>query len=110
MHNAFQKSPHQSRRDRLSPLDLSQKLSSPSPVDDGIIRDIDPSAPGGVIRGSSLFLLDVNCGDQSEREYLGRIWARLGVGRDGFLDRSELGAVCECVGREKFPAEVSSSV
>ena len=83
-------------------------MSSPSPVDDGIIRDIDPSAPGGVIRGS-LFLLDVNCGDQSEREYLGRIWARLGVGRGGFLDRSELGAVCECVGREKFPTEVSSS-
>lgn len=100
----FQKSPRQSRRERLSPSDLSNKLTSSSPVDAGIVRDLEPSATGDL--PGSLFLLDVNCGEQSEREYLGRIWARLGVGKDGFLDRDELGAVCECVGREKFPKEV----
>ena len=47
----------------------------------------------------------------NEREYLRSIWRRLGVGGpegsdQGFLDRKELGEVCECIGMEKLPEEV----
>ncbi|XP_040583976.1 uncharacterized protein [Lepeophtheirus salmonis] len=44
--------------------------------------------------------------DSSEEEYLRSIWAKLGVGQDGFLDRNELSIVCQCIGMEKLPDEV----
>ncbi|XP_068085274.1 ninein homolog [Anabrus simplex] len=42
----------------------------------------------------------------SEEECLRAAWERLGVGRDGFLDRSELALVCECIGMERVAEEV----
>ena len=48
----------------------------------------------------------------NEREYLKSIWNRLGVGcsgsdkEGGYLNRKELGEVCECIGMEKLPDEV----
>ena len=46
---------------------------------------------------------------ENEEECLRATWERLGVGKDGFLDRGELALVCECIGMEKVAEEVSLS-
>lgn len=43
---------------------------------------------------------------ENEEECLRSAWERLGVGKDGFLDRGELALVCECIGMEKVAEEV----
>ncbi|XP_069682969.1 ninein homolog isoform X2 [Periplaneta americana] len=43
---------------------------------------------------------------ENEEECLRAAWERLGVGKDGFLDRGELALVCECIGMEKVAEEV----
>ncbi|XP_069682970.1 ninein homolog isoform X3 [Periplaneta americana] len=42
---------------------------------------------------------------ENEEECLRAAWERLGVGKDGFLDRGELALVCECIGMEKVAEE-----
>lgn len=44
--------------------------------------------------------------NENEEECLRAAWERLGVGKDGFLDRRELALVCECIGMEKVEEEV----
>jgi hypothetical protein len=44
---------------------------------------------------------------ENEEECLRAAWKRLGVGKDGFLDRSELALLCECIGMQKVAEEVS---
>ena len=41
----------------------------------------------------------------SEEEYLRSTWNKLGVGRDGYLDQTQLALVCECIGMEKLSDE-----
>jgi Ca2+-binding EF-hand superfamily protein len=47
---------------------------------------------------------------QDEEECLRAAWKRLGVGKDGFLDRGELALLCECIGMQKVAEEVSVSL
>jgi len=44
--------------------------------------------------------------NENDEECLRAAWERLGVGKDGFLDRRELALVCECIGMEKVEEEV----
>jgi hypothetical protein len=44
--------------------------------------------------------------NENDEECLRAAWRRLGVGKDGFLDRRELALVCECIGMEKVEEEV----
>ena len=43
---------------------------------------------------------------ESEEEYLRTTWGKLGVGKDGYLDQSQLALVCECIGMGKLTDEV----
>ncbi len=45
---------------------------------------------------------------ESEEDYLRTTWGKLGVGKDGYLDQTQLALVCECIGMEKLSDEVSS--
>lgn len=44
---------------------------------------------------------------ENEEEYLRSTWGKLGVGKDGYLDQTQLALVCECIGMEKLSDEVS---
>ena len=44
----------------------------------------------------------------SEEEHLRTIWRELGVGKDGYLDMSELSAVCDNIGMEEMNAQVTT--
>lgn len=44
--------------------------------------------------------------NESEEDYLRTTWGKLGVGKDGYLDQSQLALVCECIGMEKLSDEV----
>ena len=48
--------------------------------------------------------------NESEEDYLRTTWGKLGVGKDGYLDQTQLALVCECIGMEKLSDEVSLSL
>lgn len=48
--------------------------------------------------------------DLDEAEVLRDIWSKQGVGQDGYLSYSELGAICENMGMEKMSDKVFTAV
>ena len=48
--------------------------------------------------------------NESEEDYLRTTGGKLGVGKDGYLDQSQLALVCECIGMEKLSDEVRSEI